>query len=204
MSKLAAVFRSFLGDAESAVSIVADALASAVKVAAQHGTQAPLFEALAMVSELKGVSRRVVALRDGIAATGLSIGADKRVSIPGATLGATPAAQASAIAAEVASAFTVTASVQMTAKLEKVSRSDDEKALAALKVLAGIGDAAILRALSSEHGQTALANIIRAQAVANAAAAAARADAAAAKAMRKAPAAASAASNEAPIEALAA
>jgi hypothetical protein len=75
MSKLTNIISVFLGDAEAAVSLVADALQSAFYTMAVHGTRAPMDEAAKMVADMTKGTKRERALKAGFAAIAEIVGA---------------------------------------------------------------------------------------------------------------------------------
>lgn len=165
MSKLISLFQSFIGDREALVSIVSDGIASAVTVAAVHGTQAPLVEALSFVATLKGTKRAYIALREGVKATGLTISTDgKRVSAQGLTVGKMTKEKGEALGVAMGEAFTLAASAILTAQVDKAELSPSDKADRAFKALSGLTDAQLLKAFNTSTGLDILAALSRAQA----------------------------------------
>lgn len=167
MSKLVSLFQSFIGDREALVSIVSDGIRDAVAVAAIHGTQAPLIEALSFVATLKGTKRAYVALREGVKATGLAMSTDgKRVTAQGLTVGKMTKDKGEALGVTMGEAFTLAASSILTASTDKGELSPMDKAERAFKALSGLTDSQLLKAFNTSTGADILAALARAQATA--------------------------------------
>ncbi len=165
MSKIALRqhFLSFVGNGEARVAVVADAIVAAVYVAGVHGTQSPLADALVSVATIKGQARAVLALREGIAATGLQVSATGKVSGKGLTIGKMAADKAQALADAMGDAFTVAASTVLTASVPKQAPTAAERAGKALAVLVGLTTRELRAALRTNDGASLLAQIALAQ-----------------------------------------
>jgi len=160
---LKSVFAAFVGDREARVALVCDALVRAVLVTGQHGTYAPLADALSAVATIKGQARAVLALREGIAATGLTVSATGKVSGKGLSVGKMTADAAQVYADNVGEAFTLAASTVLTASVEKVKPTDAERAGKAMGVLSSLALGDLRKALRTTEGAHLLAQIALAQ-----------------------------------------
>jgi hypothetical protein len=166
MSKIALRqhFLSFVGNGEARVAVVADAIVAAVVVAAVHGTQSPLADALVSIATIKGQARAVLALREGIAATGMNVTSSGKVAAKGLTIGKMAPEKAQALADAIGDAFTVAASTVLTASVEKAAPTAAERAGKALAVLVGLTTRELRAALKTNDGASLLAQIALAHA----------------------------------------
>lgn len=151
--KLSAVILAFLGDADSAVTIVGDAIESALCIMLIDGTKAPFDDACGIVGKLTGRTLKERAMRAGFdALKGCKIGA------AGKFKGQESEAQAHADAA--ASAFTLACGEVLTApKATPTPVSAADKIARALKALASVSDAQFDKAMQGSAGATLLARI---------------------------------------------
>lgn len=153
---LRAALAAFMGDGESAVSIVAAAVAVAVATLAQHGTRAPLDDASTYCATAKGTAKRFAALRAGWSA----VEGTMRGIAPGKMDG--PAA--SALGESAADAFTLAAGAILGAAIVK-GKADPLKAGArALATLKALSAAQLRKVFAGEHGADVLAAIAAMQA----------------------------------------
>lgn len=163
MSKISlrAHFVAFAGDVESRIVVVADALVSAVMVTAQHGTFAPLLDALLAVDTLKGKASYVQALRAGLAACGLKATPNgKAVQGDGLKVGKMTADAAETLAQAFGEAFTIGAATILNAPKEK-KQGDSASAIAAkaFAALQGLTLRDLRKALSGNDARVFLANL---------------------------------------------
>jgi hypothetical protein len=177
MSKLTHTLQAFLGNAEAAVSLLGDALCAAVITMAQHGTRAPVDEAIALIEALKGRTLKEKAARAGLAAV--------IAQIRGFKPGTVTKDDAATIGAAVASGFVLAAVELMTApKVTYAKPSGADVASRALKTLAELNDAQVSALLKTAAGADLMARMARVQAVAESIAQAKQAEADALKAKR--------------------
>lgn len=152
MSKLSVSIRAFLGNTEAAAELVGDALHSAILIAGQHGTRAPLDEAVLFVFSLPAKSAKEKALIRGMVACGFTHAdapnADhkakagiKGAALPGLKVGKMIADEAQALADDMSAAFVLALAEEVTAP--KAPKKVDPSAVAqkALKALASLTDA---------------------------------------------------------------
>lgn len=162
MSKLSlsVIFRAFVGDAESQIATVADALSSAIVTVAVHGTYAPLVDALTSIDNLKGKAKYVLALREGLRASGLSLTPNsKGVQAPGLRVGKLAADAADTLAAGMVESFTIAASTVLTAKVTKPGATPGEVASKAFAALAGLTARQLRTALTGNDARAVLATL---------------------------------------------
>lgn len=152
MSKLSTIIAAFLGDAESAVSIVGDALSAAVTLMAQHGTRQPVDDAIALIEKLSGRTLRERAIKAGLSAVSVNI---KMIKV-----GKTTAADAETMGNDTACAFTLAAVETLTAiKAPGKKATASETAARALKALKGLSDVQILAMLKTPDGADLLTRV---------------------------------------------
>ena len=170
MSKLTATIQAFLGNAEAAVTLLGDALCAAVIVMAQHGTRAPVDEAITLIEALKGRTLKEKAARAGLAAVVDQIRAFKPGTIT--------KEDAATIGAAVASGFVLAAVELMTApKVTYAKPAATNVATRAVKTLAELTDTQVSAMLKTAAGADMLARFARVQAIADSVKAAKQAEA---------------------------
>lgn len=153
---LSTLLRAFVGDAESAVTLVAEGITRAVFIAGKDGTRAPLVNALAEVAGLKGNALRIEALRAGLVSAGLVVSPGFAPialdAMPGLSLGKMSATDARALADATAEAFTLSASAYLTAPKAKGKKID--KVAGALATLAACELVDLRKRLTKGDGAT--------------------------------------------------
>lgn len=163
MSKISlrAHFVAFAGDNEARIAVVADALVSAVIVTAQHGTFAPLLDAVIAVDSLKGKAAYVQAIRAGLAACGLKATPNgKAVQGDGLKVGKMTADAAETLAQSFGESFTLAASTIInTPKEKKPGDSAATIAAKAFTALQGLTLRDLRKALAGNDARVVLANL---------------------------------------------
>lgn len=181
MSKLHTVLQAFIGNPEAAVTLVGEALETAVITMARHGTRAPVDEAIKFIDALTGRSDREKALKAGLQAV--------RGIIKGIQAGKSTPEAAKGVAGDVAREFVTACAEYLTTPRAKAVKPAADVAAKALKALAGLTDAQMLKALATNEGRdlyTRLHALKMAQEATEQARATARAAAAAAQATQQA------------------
>lgn len=139
MSKLSTILSAFLGDVEAGTIIVGDALHAAVVTMAQHGTRAPVDEAVKMIDALSLRSVREKALRAGLDAV--------RGAIKGIKAGKVTADAAQTLGADISASFVLACGEVLTAPKAPPVKAPADIVARAVKALAGVSDAALSKAL---------------------------------------------------------
>lgn len=139
MSRILSVIRTFLGHAEEGAALVAETLGAAVAVMAQHGTKAPVEEALSFMDSLSGTAKRERALREGAIVVAPIIAKVRP--------GRHTAEEAGTLAAEVEEALMLAVSAVLTAKVTKAKATPAETIAKALASLAKVKDKDLAKAL---------------------------------------------------------
>lgn len=171
---LRAAIAVFLGDAEGAVNMLADTLAASVSLMLQHGTKAPVDDAIKVALSVKGSTVRVRALRAGFTAV-YDVDADKQASgILCDAMGKAGKVKAQDKAQEIAdtisSAFTLAAVEVMTAQTAPKAKAKPAVVAArAIAALAALTDAQFGAAIGANEWADLMARADRLQAVKDAA-----------------------------------
>lgn len=153
-------FAAFVGNAEARVAIVADAIVAAVILAAVSGQQGPLVDALAAVGALKGNAKSLEALRQGIIASGLTLSANGRTTqAPGLRIGKMTPDAGETLAVAIGEAFTVGASMVLTAKTPAKVVPASEIAARAFAALGTLTLRDLRKALAGNDARALLANL---------------------------------------------
>lgn len=153
-------FAAFVGNAEARVAIVADAIVAAVMLAAVSGQQGPLVDALAAVGALKGNAKSLEALRQGIIASGLTLSANGRTTqAPGLRIGKMTPDAGETLAQAIGEAFTIGASMVLTAKTPAKVVPASEVAAKAFASLGTLTLRDLRKALAGNDARVVLANL---------------------------------------------
>lgn len=168
---LVAIIRAFLGDADSGVAIVGDAIAAAAQIMAVGGTRAPVEEAVSLIVGLKGKTLRERALQTGLRS--VLCDADKVFTIKGAKIelvglraGKHTPDEGATLSDSIGAAFVLAVGELMTApKATYAKPAASDTAARAVKALSALSDPQFVAMMRSNSGADMLARIERIKAV---------------------------------------
>lgn len=173
---LVVILKAFLGDKDAALSLVADALHSAIVTMAAHGTRAPVDDACALIQSLKGKTTNEKAMRAGLFAIvvtpqAFAAGTVKTCELIGLNAGKHAGDAAPVLADDIVAVFMAAAGEILTApKVTYAKPGAADTAARALKALGALTDAQVTAALRTTVGADFAARVARIAAVSTAAA----------------------------------